>query len=129
MDSGKQLTMPDINMVTPSGALAIPSRANSMQNRRSVLQYGADASNVFVIGDHIPGPDKYMYGVPNFRDGSYSSWQSSDHGVVDNGRQVQDNQKASNHKGKNVSIHPQFCVGNKVENSPGVFCCSCPPSK
>ena len=25
------------------------------------------SSSVFVIGDYIPGPDKYKYGMPNFK--------------------------------------------------------------
>ena len=61
--------MPDINMVTPSGALAIPSKMNSMQRRRSShYSLRENSASVFVIGDHVPGPDKYEYGAPSFRD-------------------------------------------------------------
>ena len=61
-------TMPDINMVTPSGALAIPSKMNSMQRRRDSHYLRENSPSVFVIGDHVPGPDKYEYGAPNFKD-------------------------------------------------------------
>ena len=56
-------------MVTPSGALAIPSKMNSMQRRRSShYSLRENSASVFVIGDHVPGPDKYEYGAPSFRD-------------------------------------------------------------
>ena len=56
-------------MVTPSGALAIPSKMNSMQRLRSShYSLRENSASVFVIGDHVPGPDKYEYGAPSFRD-------------------------------------------------------------
>ena len=51
-------------MVTPSGALALPSKMNSMQRKRS-SPYLRESSSVFVIGDYVPGPDKYESGMPN----------------------------------------------------------------
>ena len=55
-------------MVTPSGALALPSKMNSMQRRRSSPYLRKTNNSVFVIGDYVPGPDKYESGMPNFKD-------------------------------------------------------------